>query len=192
VDVIWRSVAADVTLDGRTVEGVVVPYDVPADVVDEFGPTPGEVCAYREVFVETSFARQLQGIAARPDLLRGITYKLEHTEDIRHRIGYTAAMASTPAGLVARFGLYPTADLDLVRSMLAESHGALSMEAGLVKSRTRPDGVIERRTVVLRAVAAVPAGAYVGAAITAMRADADAEHSTPALDAVRDRWGFTD
>ena len=196
MELILRDLApGQLTLEGRTVEGVVVPYDVPADVADEHGPTPGEWAAYREVFTEVSFARQLAGIAARPDLLGAIGYKLEHTDDLRHRIGWTQAVQSTPAGLVARFALYPTANLDLVRAMLTESHRGMSLEASLIKSRVRPDGVVERRTVVLRAVAAVPAAAYAGAGITAMRAaddDPGTPRPTPVLDAIAARWGFTD
>lgn len=194
MDLIYRT-PTELHLDGRTVEGVVVPYDDPADVVDEYGPTPGEYAAYREVFTEVSFARQLQGFAGRPNLVGDVSYKLEHTDDWRNRIGYATAVRSTSAGLVAEFALYEHARLDLVRSMLTESHRAMSIEAQLVKSRVRPDGVVERRTVVLRAVAAVPAGAYVGAGITAMRAaddDPAATRPTPRLDAIRDRWGFAD
>lgn len=187
--IILRAYPGDLTLEGRTVEGVVVPYEQPADVADDYGPAP----VYREVFTSTSFARQLQGIAARPDLLRGITFKLEHRDELNHRIGWTQAVESTDAGLSARFGLHDRADLDLIRSMLEQSHRGLSIEARLHKSRVRADGVVERRVVELVNVAAVPAGAYVGAGITAMRGAAgELPRPTPTLDAIRDAWGFVD
>jgi HK97 family phage prohead protease len=187
---IFRSYVGDVTVDadGRTIEGVIVPYDQPAEVADDYGPAP----VYREVFTATSFARQLQGIAARPDLLRGIALKLDHRDELERHIGWTRAVESTETGLVGRFGLHARADIDLIRSMLADSHKGLSLEARLLKSRVRPDGVVERRVVELVNVAAVPAGAYVGAGITAMRAADDVDRPTPQLDSIRDAWGFTD
>ena len=195
VATLFRAVPSELQLagDGRTVEGVVVPYDEPADVVDEYGPTPGEVAAYREVFTDVSFARQLQGFAARPALMMRIALNLDHRRELDREVGFTQAVESTPAGLVARFRLRPTANLDLVRAMLAETHTGLSVECRLLKSRVRPDGVVERRTVELAGVAATPTPAYAGAGITAMRAaDDDATRPTPALDAIRDRWGFAD
>jgi phage head maturation protease len=155
------------------------------------------------VFTETSFARQLQGFAARPDLVRRVGFNLDHRTELDRTIGWTDAVTSTSAGLVARFGLYPTANLDLVRSMLAETHTGLSVECAVHKSRLRPDGVMERRVVQLVGVAATPVPAYAGAGITAIRADmlgntaqddrgADDVMPTPLLDAVAARWGFTD
>jgi HK97 family phage prohead protease len=191
VDLITRALTGALTLEGRTVEGVVVPYDVQAEVADDLGPSP----VYREVFTETSFARQLQGFAARPGLVRRVGFNLDHRTELDRQIGWTDAVASTPAGLVCRFGLYPTANLDLVRAMLAETHDGLSVECAVHKSRVRDDGVVERRVVELVGVAATPTPAYAGAGITALRADAAADRldrPTPALDAVRDRWGFVD
>jgi HK97 family phage prohead protease len=186
---IYRALPPDMTLDGRTVEGVVVPYDEPAEVCDDYGPAP----VYREVFTETSFARQLQGFAARPALMSRIILNLDHRRELDHEVGFTESVTSTPAGLVARFKLRPTANLELVRSMLAETHTGLSVECALIKSRTRPDGVVERRTAVLVGVAAVPVPAYAGAGITALRADdAAGDRPTPLLDAIAARWGFAD
>lgn len=190
MDRIYRDLA-DLSLDGRTVEGVVVPYEQPAEVADDYGPSP----VYREVFTETSFARQLQGFAARPGLVKRVALNLDHRRELDRQIGWLDAATSTPAGLVARFGLYPTANLDLVRSMLAETHSGLSVECALHKSRTRPDGVVERRVVELVGVAATPTPAYVGAGITALRDDPGDDfgtRATPILDAVAQRWGFTD
>ena len=191
-EMITRSFTAELSLDGRTVEGLVVPYDVPAEVCDEHGPTP----VYREVFTETSFARQLQGIAAGRARHQEIGFTLDHRLDLDRHVGYMADAESTPVGLRARFALYPTANLELVRAMLAESHTGLSVEAALLKSRVRPDGVVERRVAQLVRVAAVPTPAYAGAGITALRADAgvdvDEIRPTPILDAVAARWGFTD
>jgi HK97 family phage prohead protease len=187
VDLIFRFTSG-LSLDGRTVEGVVVPYEEPAEVADDLGPTP----VYREVFTETSFARQLQGFAARPGLVRRVGFNLDHRQELDRTVGWTDAVESTPAGLVARFGLYPTANLDLVRSMLAETHTGLSVECAVHKSRTRPDGVVERRTVQLLGVAAVPVPAYAGAGITALRDADDGPLPTPLLDAIAARWGFAD
>ena len=191
MELIQRVMAAELTLDGRTVEGVVVPYDEPAEVADSLGPSP----VYREVFTETSFARQLQGFAARPALVRRVGFNLDHRQELDRLVGWTDAVTSTPAGLACRFGLYPTANLDLVRAMLAETHTGLSVECAVHKSRVRDDGIVERRVVELVGVAATPTPAYAGAGITALRADAAADQldrPTPALDAIAARWGFVD
>jgi phage head maturation protease len=190
---IVRAVAGELSLEGRTVEGVVVPYGVEAEVADEHGPAP----IYREVFTATSFARQLQGFAARPDLVRRVEFNLDHRRELDRQIGYTSDVTSTDDGLIARFALYPTANLEQVRAMLTESHKSLSVECLLHRSRIRPDGVVERRVVELRGVAATPAGAYAGAGITAMRGVVDDDDQfgrrpTPMLDAVREAWGFVD
>lgn len=186
---IVRAYAGELTLEGRTVEGVVVPYGEEAEVVDGLGPTP----VYRETFTPTSFARQLQGIAAGRASFMNIGFTLDHREDVDGYIGCMTDATSTDAGLVARFGLRNRANLDLIRSMLAESHTGLSVKALLRKSRVRADGVVERVQAELVHVAAVPMAAYAGAAITAMRAaDDDRPAPTPILDAIRDRWGFTD
>lgn len=191
MDLIVRALAGELALDGRTVEGVVVPYDEPAEVADSLGPAP----VYREVFTDTSFARQLQGFAARPALVRRVGFNLDHRPELDRLVGWTDAVASTATGLVARFGLYPTANLDLVRAMLTETHTGLSVECAVHKSRVRDDGVVERRVVELVGVAATPTPSYAGAGITALRADAAADlldRPTPGLDAVRDAWGFVD
>jgi HK97 family phage prohead protease len=189
VDTITRSYTTDLTFEGRTIEGVVVPYEEPADVADDLGPTP----IYREVFTPTSFARQLQGIAAGRLKVKAIGLNLDHRRELDRHIGYMAEATSTDAGLLGRFTLLERADIDLVRSMLAETHTGLSVECAVYKSRVRPDGVVERRTVELIGVAATPTPAYAGAAITAMRAaDPDLPLPTPLLDAVAAEWGFTD
>jgi hypothetical protein len=134
MDLITRSFTADLTFDGRTVEGVVVPYDEPAEVADDLGPEP----VYREVFTETSFARQLQGIAARPALLKRVGLNLDHRAELDRHIGYMTAATSTPTGLAGRFALYPSANLDLVRSMLTETHTGLSVECALASWNAAP------------------------------------------------------
>jgi hypothetical protein len=51
---------------------------------------------------------------------------------------------------------------------------------------------VERRTVELVGVAAVPVAAYASAGITAMREADDTPRPTPLLDAIAARWQFTD
>jgi len=186
---IVRSYTSELTLEGRTVEGVVVPYGVEAEVADDLGPTP----VYRETFTPTSFAGQLQGIAAGRASFMNIGFTLDHRDDLDRYIGCMTDAESSAAGLVARFTLRHRDNLDLVRSMLAESHTGLSVQAIIRRSKVRADGVVERLQAHLVNVAAVPMPAYAGAGITAMRAaDDDRPAPTPMLDAVAVRWGFVD
>ena len=203
MDLIVRTVAAaGLTLDGLTVEGVVVPYGEVAEVADDLGPTP----VYRETFNPAAFATQLAVFQRRPDLTGGIYLNLDHRPEISRQIGWAVELTSDDTALRARFTLNPRhPDLDVIRGMLAGSsdgdvagsHGGLSVEAGIGKSRVRDDGVVERVQAHLYGAAAVPAPAYAGAGITALRANSDyaaalADMGTPRLDAAAAAWGFHD
>lgn len=181
-------VDAELAVAGRIVEGVIVPYEVPAEVADDLGPTP----VYREVFTATSFARQLQEMARQPRLVTNVGLKLDHRHDLDHRIGFTVELTSADDGLHGRFELHDGQDLDKIRSMLTRSHTGLSVEAGVRASRVRPDGVVERVGMHLYHVAATPVAAYAGAGITAIRAnvDDDGPPVTPLLDAAAAAWGW--
>lgn len=185
-----RTMTVDLTAaDDHTVTGVVVPYNEPADVCDDYGPTP----VYREVFTPASFAGQMQGVAAgRP--VSGITLNIDHRPELDYLIGNAVALRSTDAGLVATFDLYPSRDIDKVLAMLTRSHTGLSIEAGAGRSRTWADGTVERLQCTLFAAAATTTPAYAGAGITAVRADQYPEPAplpTPHADAAAAAWGWT-
>lgn len=170
--------------DGRTVEGRIVPYDIPATVDDGDGP-------YLEVLTKASLAGTFQGFAARHDYGR-IGLNLDHRDSLDHRIGCAVEIRDGDDGAYATFELYDGHDLPKVRSMLTSSHTGLSIEFGARGRRTRDDGVVEQLGVHIFGVAATPTPAYAGAGILAMRDD-DGDPPpppTPMLDEMIARWGF--
>ena len=186
--------AADLSVDGLTVDGVVMPYGETAEVCDDLGPT----AVYREAFTPGAFSNQLRVLRERPDLRGKVHLNLEHNPDLGYRLGYLTDIRSDDDALRCTFTLIRTnPNLDLVRGMLAESHTGLSVECGIGKSRVRSDGVVERVEAHLYGAAAVPAPAYAGAGITSLRDDAMYDQAyaglgTPRLDAAAASWGFHD
>lgn len=189
METMLRVVAGDLHLrsgdDGPVVEGLVVPYDTPADVYDV-----GTDERYVEVFTRSSWAGWLQRAAGAAHRVR---FNLDHSEAFDDRIGYGRAFSDDADGLRGQFHLYrdPTR-LDKVRDMLATSHGGLSIEFAARRYRTRLDGAREWIGAQLAAVAATPAPQHPGARVLAVRAerpgDLDAPH-TPRLDAaLADPW----
>jgi phage head maturation protease len=183
--------------DGRTVEGLIVPYDEPAPVVD-IHPQTGKRQPFTEVFTRGAIARQLQMI---DDKLRGrpnyIRLNLDHGEDLPRQIGYARSLTEASDGAHATFGLYDRPDLDLIRSMLKESHDGLSVE--FVDHGSSVDGdYVYRRSVEVRAVAATPMPTYRKAKVLAVREDVGEEPPeieelpplrTPDLDHYREIFG---
>ena len=158
--------------DGRTVEGRIVPYNEPAAVVD-IHPETLRREPFLEVFTPGAIAQQLQKIA---DLNRGrtnfIRFNLDHGEDLSRQIGFARELSEKDDGAYATFGLYDSENLDLIQSMLRESHDGLSVEFvdhdPIVKGDT-----VYRRSVEIRAVAATPFAAYQTARILAVREDTE-------------------
>jgi phage head maturation protease len=174
----------EVREDGRDIEGLIAPYEAPAEVNDGEG-------FYLEVFARDSFDGMFQAFDARKDYKR-VRLNLDHRSDFDHEVGFATLIADSTDGVVGSFRLWAGSDLDKVRSMLTESHTGLSVEFGARARRVRPDGTIERRGANIYAVAATPTPAYPGAGILAMRDGDPAETvgPTPLLDGMLERWGL--
>jgi HK97 family phage prohead protease len=141
-------VAAD--LVERTIEGTVVPYN-------EVGRIAG---------VEYRFApSSIRASRARTPLL------LDH--DRAQPVGVLAELVDTPTGALGRFKIDPTpaGDTALVQAA-SGSRGALSVGAEVVSSH-EDGGVIEVTAGLLHEVSLLALGAFAGAAVTRVAAEAD-------------------
>lgn len=165
--------------DGWTVEGVAVPYGVPAMVSDDGGAT-----SYLEAFVNGAYSRDVQKGGRWVNLMIG-----HYGDDGDRFLGRCVSLTEEAEGLKAAFRLdrsHPQAEA----ARAGELRG-WSVSARVYRSRS----VVERdgRTVVYRElcglshVAATPRPQYAGAGVAVAR-----EHemitgasSTPRLDALR-------
>lgn len=150
--------------DGRTVEGLLVPFGKVADVAD-IGPNG--VVRYREMFRFGAFDRA-EAVPHRVVLAYG------HSESFGDRLGHAIELRQSVEGLHAVFRL-DASRAAAARDALSTSHGALSIGFTTIDPRPRTEregDVIERRAVHLFHVAAVPKGAYAEAAVGSIRAEA--------------------
>jgi len=151
--------------DGMTVEGLVVPYGIEAPIVE---PRPDGVIRYREAFAPGSCDR-----AIRAPHWVALTYN--HSEDLPNRMGYGREFRESAEGLVGIFKLDATHAAQ-ARDVLTSSHRAFSVgftsivPAPMVE---RPNSLVIRKSVVLRHVAAVAAGAYSSALVSSIREGKD-------------------
>lgn len=169
--------------DGRTLEGMVVPYEQVAEVA-EVDPETKQLVRYQEQFLRGSLARMAQGFKARGIL--DVPLFMDHREDFQHRIGYATGLESRDDGAYATFRIYEDSNLVKIQSMLRESHTGLSIAFRDTRAPKLIGGVVSRVQVFVGHVAATPIPTYAGAGITAMRSlDDDQEAPRPALDGVR-------
>ena len=185
--------------DRGIVEGLVVPYGVEAPITElrQSGPV-----SYREIFRAGAFARAARA-PSRVTLVYG------HSDSRPDRLGFGLQFTDTAEGLHGRFRLDPSTAEHARDILLSGSHAGLSVGfVSLVpKAYTeRAGALVERRSVHLIHVAAVPEGAYAGAGVTVVRssgmltgeptpaeveADARAVEDRELLDffaQARDRW----
>lgn len=156
---ITRAYAADLSIradgDGRTVSGIVVPFDTVARVSDG-GPS------YEERFQRGAFAKTIHE--------RGERVKLLMQHDSHEPIGRATLLREDAAGLYGEFKVsaVPSGDqaLELVRDGVIDS---FSVGFSPVK-HTRDQGVTVRTEVALREASLVTFPAYDTARITALRA----------------------
>ena len=167
--------------DGRTVEGMIVPFNVPAQVVEP-NPTTGELERYVEAFASGSCTRMEQA-AQRRGNAAFIRLTLDHDAGFDSRVGHGVSIEQRDDGAYASFRLYRGPQLEKVQSMIEESHDGMSVEFSDVVAPVDRDGVRWRRQVAIPAVTLTPSPTYEGARVLAMR-DTD-ELTTPALDEVR-------
>ncbi len=154
--------------DGRTVEGRIVPFGEPATVVDRH-PKTGQVEEFTETFDRDAFDAMIAGLSAGPGFGK-VTLVRDHRPDTDSMFGYATQLEAKPDGAYGVFRLYQRADLDLVRSIIEETHRGLSVGFKALVSKV-VDGVVHYRKVHLDHVAVTPTPAYAGAVVTAVRED---------------------
>jgi hypothetical protein len=167
--------------DGRTVEGLIVPFGRPTDVVERDEVT-GEIVQYREQFLPGSLTAMSQ-MARRRGNWGMVRLTLDHEDGFASRVGYATNVEQIDEGGFGTFRLYRSAELEKVQSMIEESHQGLSVEFSDIGKARTIDGVVSRTQVYVDAVSAVPVAAYADARVLAMRGG-ELTVETPALDEV--------
>lgn len=169
--------------DGRTLEGMIVPYQQVATVM-EVDPDTNELVRYQEQFLTGSLAGMAQGFKARG--LLDVPLLMGHVESFQNRIGYATGLDSKTDGAWASFRIYEDANLVKIQSMLRESHTGLSIAFKDTRQPKMIDGVVSRVQVFVGHVAATPTPTYASAGITAMRSQDDPQEAPrPLLEDVR-------
>ena len=169
--------------DGRSLEGMIVPYDQVANVVEQ-DPETNKLVRYQEQFLRGSLAAMAQGFKARG--LLDIPLLLGHADEFHARIGFATNLESTDEGAIAAFRIYDDSNLVKIQSMLRESHTGLSIAFKDTRQPKLIDGVVSRVQVFVGHVAATPTPTYAGAGITAIRSQEDTQEAPrPLLDSVR-------
>jgi len=158
-DTLSRAYAAELTVragsDGRTVGGIVVPFDTEARVSDGGKP-------YRERFQRGAFKRTIDR--------NGVDrVKFLYQHNSHEPIGRATLLREDPPGLYGEFRVSRVADgekaLELIRDGVIDS-----FSVGFAPVKHKRDGdVIVRTEVALREVSAVTFPAYEDARITGLR-----------------------
>lgn len=171
-DLLWRQSPDGLHLreddpDGRTVQGLVVPYGVPTLIRE---PRPdGSWVSFREQFAPGSCDRAIRA----PNR---ITLSYTHEDGLPNRMGYGIGFVDTPAGLLGTFRL-DQSRAEHARDILTTSHQGLSVGFRSVVPAAfteREGSLVTRRSVIPLHVAAVPTGAsaYLDARVLVVREDA--------------------
>ncbi len=155
-----RSFDANLTedSDGRTLEGLCVPYNVPTQVDDGQGP-------YHEMFVKGAFGRAVKA----PNR---VYLNFEHKPGISNVLGHGVTFEERDDGLYGSLEIDPGPDGEKARRLYRQ--GVLSSLSVEFKPMSKPknvDGVVRRTAVHLDAVALCRQGAYEGAKVLAIRDD---------------------
>lgn len=180
-ELLHRATPADLSVrgDGRTVYGLAVPFDQPADVDDGHG-------RYREVFRLGAFARTIRETGTKVKLL------VNHDALRRLPIGRATELREDRAGLISEFHVSQTREgdeaLELIRDGVLDS---FSIGFQGQREHRLKDGTVERVEVRLREVSVIAFPAYAGAAIAGVRTSTP--HLTPEvalrrLDLIRKAW----
>lgn len=149
--------------DGRTIEGRIVPYEVPAVVAD--GPRGP---AYREQFARGAFGAQLRA----PNRVR-VLLNFEHDQGIRGIVGHAVGLEDRFDGLHGTFRALGDADGDKALQLVNEGLlRGLSLEFAALRSRV-VDGIVTRTRVRLDKVSLCRHPAYAGAEVLAVREQPD-------------------
>jgi hypothetical protein len=152
----------DIDEDAGTAEGVLVPWDTPTDIVERRGDG---LVRYQELFRAGSCDRALRAPGR-------LTLTYGHSDSFTDRLGVATHLEDRKGlGLWGRFA-FDRSKMEAARDAVTSSHQALSITFMSVvpKAFTEREGsLVERRSVILQSVAAVPEGAYPGAQLLAVR-----------------------
>jgi uncharacterized protein len=158
-DLLHRANPADLSIrgDGRTVYGLLVPFDTTAEVNDGLGP-------FRERFRRGAFSRTIA--ERRPERVKLV---IGH-QRMTGVIGRFSDLKEDPAGLVGEARVSKTAQgddaLELVRDGVLDS---FSIGFKPVRHQRADDGAIERTEVALREASLLAFPAYVDALVGGVR-----------------------
>jgi len=169
-DALERSMDLQVRSDGRTVYGIVMPYNVETRVNDGAGP-------YIEVFRKGAYAKTVQ---ERSDKVRLV---VNHDKHGQLPVGRSEVLREDAAGLYGEFRVSTTPAADEVLALARD--GAVDFSAGfipIIPSANAPiptSGIVERTEAKLDHVAVVGFPAYEGARIMGVRSELDPEEFDP-------------
>lgn len=158
-----RALPAELEIDetAGTAEGLLVPWDEPTDIIERRGDG---LVSYRELFRSGSCDRALRAPGR-------LTLTYGHSDAFTDRLGVATVLEDRKEGLWGRFS-FDASKREAARDAVTSSHQALSITFMSVvpKAFTEREGsLVERRSVILQSVAAVPEGAYSGARLLAVR-----------------------
>jgi HK97 family phage prohead protease len=147
------------TGDGRTLEGICVPYNIATTVDDGMGP-------YQEMFVKGAFGRAVKA----PNR---VYLNFEHKPGISNVLGHGVEFDERDDGLYGKLQIEEGPDgAKAMRLWRQQVLTSLSVEFKPMGKQTRNEaGIVERRSVHLDAVALCRVGAYDEARVLAIRTD---------------------
>jgi HK97 family phage prohead protease len=158
VTLVREFVAADLVVEGRTVDVRLVPFGEVARVAD---PPRWEV--YREEWLPGVFDHQLTAA-------NRIHAKYGHSESVGNVVGHGITMRREPDGYHLATKIHQTPQGDTALELLRDGAlPAVSLEARPVKNQRTADGIVQRVKAHLRAFAFCTEGAFAGAQVLAIR-----------------------
>jgi uncharacterized protein len=159
-----------VTSDGRTLEGIAIPYGVAVEL------RPG----LREVFRAGAFAADVAAWRARSDGARVPIVSSHPGEGPRVVVGSVEELIDTPAGVRFRARLLDTAAArDYAETVRAGANGVSIEFATPTPSRIGRDGIMEHRAARLLAIAGAVAPAYDSARVAVRSRRVDMSEPRP-------------
>lgn len=161
----------------RTLTGRLVPYNRPAEVIDEL--PDGQLDRYREGFRPGAFG--IQANSTEKGVLGRIGFIHRHDGGLGY-LGPFVALRDEPDGLYGDVRILPT-KADDVAALIDEGVNELSVEFRLPKNdptEITADGTRWRTRAHLDQVALEPRGAYSTAQVLAFRSEADDEQRAEA------------
>lgn len=151
-------VMRDLSVEGRTVDVLLVPFGEAATVAD-----PPDWKAYREEWLPGVFDHQLNAA-------NRLHAKYGHSEHVIDVVGHGISMLRDAAGYRVSTKIHQTPQGETALELIRD--GALpcvSLEARPVKSQTTRDGVVQRVKANLQGFAFCRQGAFAGARVLALR-----------------------